>query len=257
MFTTTTKTTTTSATAGRWGCILIALCLGILGCASTESGSAPAPHSLHSTVPDGALNLAGDGQFTADEDAVRMFDYFLTAEGEIPESELRALVTDTIHRRLPAAAAEQAVTAFDDYSEYRDETAQLLASDSADPEQLSEFRARFAELHAQTVARVPGIRDDLERVDRALAIRAVLDDRALSTASRDRALATIMSENRALTPAAPERSRIHLTLRAEIAALRASGASAEDIHALRVDRVGAAAADRLAQLERERERAQR
>ena len=240
------------------------------GCASSEYGQAPSPHSLHNTVPDGALRLTADGNFVADEDAIVLFDYFLTVEGEVSDGELHALVGVEINRQLSGDDAAAARVAFDDYIAYRKASAEAMAA-SDDPEIVA---AELARIHAEAVTKLPGIAGDLQRIARATALRSLLgasgdngsvsagkptyENRSRSlTEARRGELARIITET--TTPAqaaadaeARQASRLALDLRDETRVLQQGGAGAADVHALRVTRVGAEAAERLAALDRQR-----
>src|SRR5882724_6410971 len=50
------------------------------------------PRSLRGTRIDGGLVVDADGRFVATIDARRLFDYFLTASGEVPADLLRARI---------------------------------------------------------------------------------------------------------------------------------------------------------------------
>ena len=229
------------------------------GCASSDIGKAPVPGSLHGTDADGALRLAADGRFVADEDAIQLFDYVLTTEGEVSDDELHLLVQAEARKQLPTAEVAEVETAFSEYMTYRLESAEILASGD-DP---AIIEAKLIALHAEAVKTLPGIAADLPRLQRAMALRAVASDSSSKSAETEHATVTRIEAE--MTPVgdalanaeAREASRRALTLRTETRELQASGASDAELHAARVARVGTEAAGRLAQLDARRAEWQR
>lgn len=255
--------------------VAVAAFLPVWGCASSDLGKAPTPRSLEGTDPDGALRVAEDGRFMADEDALQFFDYVLTTEGEVSDHELHAMVRREATRQLPAEMVTDVEAAFAAYIAYREEAAALLgelggastgrAVAAAEPARSTtlpaEIEARLIMLHARTVALLPGIAADWPRLRRALALRAVAtmasDDRADTGETRNQAVLRIDNE---MTPAGDTlaRARVRrasrrvLDLAADTRALTRRGAGDDVRHAFRVNRVGAEAAERLAALDRQR-----
>lgn len=236
-----------------------ALTLVSAGCASSDVGKAPVPHSLQGTDADGALRVAADGNFVADEDAIQLFDYVLTTEGEVGDTDLHLMVRAEAREQLPANRVSDAETAFAAYMTYRLQSAEILASGD-DP---AAIESELVALHAEAVKTLPGIAADLPRLQRAMALRAVSADASYKNAETRRSAVTRIEAE--MTPAgdalanaeAREASRRALTLRAETRALQSDGASAEDIRAIRAARVGVEAAERLAELDARRAEWQR
>ncbi len=212
------------------------------------------PDSLVDTEPDGALRIDGDGRFVADLGARLFFDYFLTATGERSVSELRSLIVREIEARLPPAAAAEAIRVLDAYLSYR-RAARRMATRGEVPETLSQrleaLRAlRRDRLGAELAESFFGTEERMAEAD--LARREILADDSLAEAERDHRLWEI---EQSLPPAVREaraRASLPSRLRADEAALREAGGSDEEVRALREQMVGAAAADRLAELDRER-----
>lgn len=224
-----------------------------LGCTpSAEIGERP--YSLRGTVPDGELRADGAGHFIADSDAFLFIDYYLTANGEIPDHVLNGLIIDELERQLPATAAAGATSIFTRYIEYRQDAAALMQNPTV-PE--DEVLARLQRLHAELVADVPGLANEPLRFERAFALREVLSDKSLSPAARGAAIArieaTMVPAGEVLAEAEAARaSRVVLELSAAEERLRSQGRSDEEIHALRSSMVGEEAAGRLAALDRRR-----
>jgi lipase chaperone LimK len=88
--------------------------------------SAAAP-SLRGTSVDGALEADASGHFVPSASAVRLFDYFLSAEGEVPTRDLRASVRREAERTLPPSEVDSALALFDRYVTYRQVAAARLS----------------------------------------------------------------------------------------------------------------------------------
>ncbi len=206
------------------------------------------PRSLAGTDTDGALTVDDRGHFVADDDAMRLFDYFLTAEGEIDDGAIRALVDDAIAQRLSGDAAAEAMDAFARYYEYRTHSVQVLSEAGQSPEKA---RTRLHELYTSLVADLPGLVDEPVRIDRAFAVRTALSETCVEAATRVECVADVESR----VAVEPDReaearaaSRIMLDLRE--AESRAAGTNA--VRAVRMARVGAAATARLLELDHAR-----
>jgi hypothetical protein len=117
----------------------------------------PLPRSLAGTEVDGALELDGSGHFIADRAALRLFDYFLAAEGEEPIAELRARVAREAVVRLPPSEVDAALALFDRYVEYRRAVPGSLSGVAR-----GDLRGALAAVHELRVARFGA--DDAERL---------------------------------------------------------------------------------------------
>lgn len=219
----------------------------------TNPGSAAPgalPASLEGTEADGAITADAAGHLVISLELRRLFDHFLAATGEEPPAAIRARIIAALHARLPATAAAEAIAILDRYLAYRDAARQLTPP--ADPRaglaQIHDLRARmfspevvkafFADEEAATYA--------------ALDRRDVLTDTALSAAERERRLAEIDAR----LPAAVQKARAAATAPIDEMnreqAMRAAGASDDQIAAARAANLGAEAAARLAELDRTR-----
>jgi hypothetical protein len=75
--------------------------------------------SLAGTDIDGAFTIGDDGRFAPDRQAIRLFDYFLTTEGERDAAAIRAAVLDAARARLSPDDADRALALYDRYLGYR------------------------------------------------------------------------------------------------------------------------------------------
>lgn len=205
------------------------------------------PGSLDGTEIDGAAAVDPAGQLVIDLPLRRLFDYFLSASGEEPLAVLRARIIAALRARLPEAAAAQAIDLLDRYLGYRGAARQLAAgAETAGLAQLHELRARW--LSPRVAAAWFG--DEEAALAAALARRAVLTDPAGSPAERERALAEIDARTPAAVIEARAAALAPVTELARETAMRAAGASAEELAAARTAALGSDAAARLAELDR-------
>lgn len=125
-----------------WRSVLLVSIMALVACASegpapditVEANEEPAvlrPASLTGTEPDGALRTDAEGHFVLDAQALRWFDYHLTAEGELSDDELRAWTVSMIAKTLREPAAAEAAHQFDQYRAYRSQASALLNNSSA------------------------------------------------------------------------------------------------------------------------------
>jgi lipase chaperone LimK len=212
------------------------------------------PASLAGTRPDGSLEVDPQGHFRPSARTRELFDYFLSAQGEEPPETIRARIVAAIDRRLPAAAAADAVALLDRYLAYRERARERAGDglDTAPPEVRLEAIARLRRevLGAADAEALFGDEEARDRV--ALARRRALADPTLAPDERARRLAEADAALPESMRRAAEAATRPMRLAADEAALRASGASDDEIQRLRTERVGSEAAARLAALDRER-----
>jgi lipase chaperone LimK len=213
----------------------------------------PLPHSLEGTEVDGWLGVDDDGRLVVTPGARWFFDYFLSATGEEAPEQIRARIVSEIDKRLPPTAAREAVDLLDRYLAYRDRVRTLLASGAPDDVERRLAQLRDIRRQAFGAADAAALFGDEEAVQ-ALDIerRRVLSDATLSPDERERRLGDIEQQ---LPPAARQAradSATLIQLNEDERQLRGAGASPEDLHALREQRFGGEAADRLDALDRER-----
>jgi lipase chaperone LimK len=207
------------------------------------------PASLRGTREDGALRVDGAGDLVIAPEVLRFFDYYLSATGEESAATLRGRIVAAIHRRLPdERPAVQAVALLDAYLDYR-EASRGLRVDGDDPAaRLDALRALRRRSFGTAVAEA--LFGDEER---ALAVaieqRKLLADAALSRGERERRLSDLEARLPDRVREARAEATRPLRERAEEDALRAGGASDDDLHDYRAATVGEAAADRLAALD--------
>lgn len=223
-----------------------------LEAAAVEHAEAPLPASLRETETDGWLGVDDDGHLVVTPGARWFFDYFLSATGEESPEDLRARIVGEIERRLPPTGAREAVALLDRYLSYRERVRSAQDTGSAD-----DLGDRLAELHrtrvdtfgASDAAILFGEEEQVQSAD--LRRRAVMSDTTLTPDERERQLHAIEQQLPPAVRAARADTFAPLHLMQDEQALRAAGGSADDVHALRAQRFGAEAAERLAALDRE------
>lgn len=214
--------------------LLIALATGCY--AGTDELASLQPRSLAGTDVDGALRVGPDGALVLDAGAQRAFDYFLTADAELAPAELDAWVYAELGRELPGHA-DEAFAAWRTYLEYRAEAAAALDDRAA------ELGALESRLNAAVdrLGDAPLAAEERAQLARAFALKRA---HALAGEAREAALAEL-----AAAPGEPEELVTGLRT---ISAARLAGAGAAEVQSLRAEHFGAAAADRLADLDARR-----
>ncbi|WP_437737703.1 lipase secretion chaperone [Sorangium sp. So ce1335] len=212
----------------------------------------PAPPSLRGADVDGAVIVDERGDLVVGPEILALFDHFLTATGEEPAAVIRARIIAAIRERADGPAADQAVALLDRYLGYREAASAALVGPEADPAArlaaLREVRrAHFGEPDATQL-----FGDEEREGEAAIEQSRVLADATLSPDERDARIAEVEAALPDDIREAREAAVRPLAQQAEEQALRDAGASDEDLHAYRVATVGAEAADRLAELDRQR-----
>jgi lipase chaperone LimK len=180
------------------------------------------PPSLRGTEVDGALHVDEQGRFRPNADALDLFEYFFSATGEEPYEQLVARIIAEIHALIGGEAADQALAFLERYLEYRGRAVALRSARSGDD------AIEPADLH-----------EELRVLRREVfgAEEAAILFREAEPAER-RARARVVRPTR---------------LAREVEHLRREGVGEQEIRRLRERRVGSAAAERLAGLDRERD----
>ena len=206
------------------------------------------PASLEGTEADGAISADAAGHLVIDLELRRLFDHFLAASGEEPIPTIRARIIAVLRARLPATAAAEAIAILDRYLAYRNAARGLVApaSPAAGLDQIHDLRVTW--LSAE-VAKAFFAAEEAS-IYAALARREIVEDPALSPAERARRLAAL----EAARPAADREARAAATAPIDEmnreAAMRAAGASDDQLAEVRTAALGAEAAARLAELDR-------
>ncbi len=213
--------------------------------------------SMEGTRPDGQLTVAPGDELVVDAELTRLFDYYLAGQGEKSLAEIRQQTERELERRLKPQAAGQAKRLLDAYWRYKEALAGLEATLPKAAGAAAALRQRMAarqQLRAQffTAGEIAGLFgfDDAYDQD-AVARLEISQDRNLTEPQRQQKLA---AHDAALSPALREEReapRRILMLEESAAAMRARGASEDEVYRMRAASLTAEAATRLADLDRE------
>jgi len=220
---------------------------------AVAAASLPLPASLLGTDLDGALLRDVEGRFVPTRDALDLFDYFLSASGEEPDSVIRARIEAAIAARLddPAPALEL----LERYLAYRAEARALFEEENAAALPLERRLQRIRELRrahfgAQLAGELFAAEEERWRVD--VERLHVLRDPALGEEEQASRLAALDAQLPEPVREARSAATAALVLIRDEARLRSEGATEAEIGALREARFGPEAAARLAALDRAR-----
>jgi lipase chaperone LimK len=227
------------------------------GASAKEPGAPGLPeraHSLRGTDIDGALRVGPDGKLELGPDVVRFFEYFLSATGEESDAVIRARIEAAIREKLDGPAEAEALALLDKYMAYREAGRNIAVPPGADEDPLVRLNAvkklRRTHFGEEAASLLFG---DEELEGEVAAERArIMKDPALSPEERQAKLAEVEAKLPEAARNAGEAATRPLRLREGEAALRANGASEEEVHRHRVEAVGEEAADRLRELDRSR-----
>ncbi|MCC6848552.1 MAG: lipase chaperone [Deltaproteobacteria bacterium] len=219
----------------------------------------PRPRSLRGTRVDGGLVVDAAGRFVPTIDARRLFDYFLTATGEIPDEALRVRIVREIARRLPPPAAVDAIVLLDGYLGYRARVRALATAEAPDDDDLESRLATLIAIRRTTLgpeAAAAFFAEEEADARRLLEARRIADDPTLAPQERAARVEAIFEAAEADLPpetrAARAAARLATTLRAAEDEIRNRGGDDAEIAAVRERTAGPEAAGRLAALDRER-----
>lgn len=222
--------------------------------ADIDLAKLPLPGSLEDTEIDGGLAADDDGNLIVNQGVRALFDYFLSATGEEPAATIEARILAEIDKRLEPKAAAQARDLLDRYLEYRKRTRRLFeegdaATDLA--ERLEQVRQLRREVFGPDAA--DGLFGDEEAYDFvAVAQHEIGTDPSLSSEEKQRLIAELDEQLPEDQRRARDETTKPLRMFREVEEMRDSGASDEDVQAVREQYFGEEAAERLAVVDRER-----
>ncbi len=206
--------------------------------------------SLRGSTRDGGARVGADGQLVVDRDLRRLFDYFLTLAGELDAAGIRMLVAEDLATQLPAAVVNVALDQFDRYVDYLRRAAQLPEGGD-----LVTRLARLAELRRAVFGEATAkayFGEEEEHAERTVARLAIADDKTLTAEQRAAALADLDARMPESQRAAIDAANSASIAAAQTEHLDQSHADAATRDAERTAMWGAEAAQRLAELDRQR-----
>jgi lipase chaperone LimK len=210
--------------------------------------------SLRGTDVDGALRVGPDGELLLGPEILRLFDYFLTAEGEETDEVIRARILAAIRERADGPAALQAAALLDEYLSYRKDAKSIALPPerASDPEARLEAIRALRKKHFGEEAADAIFGDEEREGAAAMAESRVAKNGALSPEEREAKLAAIEDELPDHVRHARAESLLPVRARAEESAMREEGATDEAVRAHRVETFGEEAAGRLEELDQQR-----
>jgi lipase chaperone LimK len=212
------------------------------------------PPSLEDPVVTGQLHADERGRFVPTPDALRLFDYYLRARGEVSGAWVQARVNREIETRLPESAQASAQALFVQYRTYLDAEARLEVG-AVEPDEMERRLDVLHELRRDTFGPTTArmLFEDQEGVERvAIERRRVMNDPTLDARERIRRLAELQSELPENVQRAEAEAHSPLRLARDEERLRAEGASEEEIQAMREEQARAAETQRQDDLDRTR-----
>ncbi|MFG5862995.1 lipase secretion chaperone [Metapseudomonas sp. CR1201] len=213
------------------------------------------PASLSGTQVDGRFHLDSDGNLLITEDIRRIFDYFLSIQGEESLSSSIQRLRDYMAGQLDDPAESQAMALLNQYLDYKRQLVQLERDMPllADLNALRQREAAVQALRARIFsAEAHQVFFALEEAYNAFTLqrleiqRSSLDP-AAKAAAIDQLRSALPDELQALAA-----SQLQAELRVQVGALREAGGSPEQIRQLRQQLVGAEATIRLEALDQQR-----
>jgi len=219
---------------------------------AAEPALGPVPASLSGTDEDGALRVDDRGELLVGPEILAFFDYFLAASGEESAAAIRARILKRIREKLKEPAAGQASQLLDKYLAYREATRTIKAGAEGDIQARLDALRRLRREHfgAGDADKLFGVEERATAV--AIAQQRVQRDPDLSPEERKRRLDELEAQLPEDVKKARQAALGSLRQREDEQALRAAGATDEEIQRHRVDAVGQEAADRLKDLDQQR-----
>ena len=224
------------------------------------------PRSLQGTDVDGEIIIDENQQLVVTEGLRRLFDYFLSALGEEDEATIFARVESYIRSFVPEPAASQAIVIFNRYIDYlkampeiekRYGNLQLQTTQNGelDLNMVAQQKQDVAKLRqqyfdTQTITAFFGAEDEYD--DYSIAMINIEQNKLLSDeqkAAAQQDYISRMPDN--MTKANIEQQANLNSLMRRTEQMKAQGATPEALYNMRRKLVGAAAAGRLAQLDKE------
>lgn len=193
------------------------------------------PSSLAGSEPDGELRTDARGRLVADPGALRLFDYFLSAQGEEGLPAVKARITAEINRRLEGDARAEAQTLLTQYLSYRDQAREMNAR-KQQPADLESGFAMLSDLRRAVFGR--HVADQLFGEEERAA-RRFLDAR------RNPGDPEVQAARRA------DEALLPVVLAEKETELRKRNATEAEIRSARIELAGPEAARRLEALDRE------
>lgn len=228
------------------------------------------PRSLQGTQVDGDIIIDENKQLVVTRGLRRLFDYFLSTQGEETEDTIHQRVEAYIRKHTPEPAASDAVQIYHSYVQYLKALSdmqnnyghlqmQATQAGQLDMNLLKQRRqdnVRLRQQHFNAVTIAAFFDEDDAFEDYTVAMMAIQNDPSLSAEQKKQAkqdyIQKMPNNQQKQQLQAHDKQQILITeLMTRTEQLKKSGASADELYAMRVEMVGAAAAKRLATLDKQ------
>ncbi|MBF0118344.1 MAG: hypothetical protein HQK79_05870 [Desulfobacterales bacterium] len=219
------------------------------------------PNSLKGTEIDGNLVVDDSGKLIINKDIRYCFEYFLSASGEEPIETIRGRIEEYIQNKLPKEAAKEASDILDSYFKYKSRLGEVekqssLADIKDNQERLEKILEQRISVRKETMQ--PKVAEaffaEEEAYDKfTLKCMALKEDKTLSDAEKEAKIIQFEEELPESYKMNRKSERERIELEKEVERLKKQGASIEEIKALRTKTLGPEVAERLSELDKERE----
>ena len=194
--------------------------------------------SYQGSQPDGAINLDDNGDIILDVDLKRLFDYYLSAIGELPLDQMRKYLQQFAAENLNPIQLQQLLEYFDQYSQYLTQSDLFFKNINAELS-LEEKMLLLSEFRNETLGSAMANGFFSEQKDY---INYVLADK--NSENIDQQQGWLEAEN--------EATKFHDVVLENREFSYSDSLSASEVYDYRVEQYGQEAANRLTQLDQER-----
>lgn len=209
--------------------------------------------SLRDTVIDGDVSIGFAGHLKPDLGLRRLFDYYLTLNGETDLPGIRELLQqDLLHRRLAASVAKEVMQTFDNYVHYQQAAVRVANQPGITlSDQFAQLQALRQQILGAVVAKAFYRGEDAQQ--QKLLQRLTLEsNRELSPAQKTLRLQTLDAAMPVAEREARAEAGVGQLVQQQTALLDDAHADPATRHAERADVWGDTVADRLAVLDQQR-----
>ncbi|HHL32495.1 MAG TPA: hypothetical protein ENJ41_07895, partial [Oceanospirillales bacterium] len=190
---------------------------------------------------DGKININIHGKIITDIDLKRLFDYFLTATGELSLEEISSQLTQYAAQRLTKEQLQQLLGLFDRYQSYLTEAQQLTV--------LNDNKVSLQEkIWVLSALRTDALGKEMAQgffADEENYMKFTLNDKQIDDELSEEEIQWLAAENRA--------TEFQDTLLQNQQFQQSQTISKSDIQAIRTEQYGADTANRLAELDHQRQ----
>ena len=218
------------------------------------------PSSLQGTAMDGSFRLDGNGRLIVEPSVVRIFEYFMSTIGEDSLETIIARVKNLIEAALPDTAKGDAHLLLAQYLDYRQQQGDLLQDSAQLGGSPAELRETFKQVQQLRRDIFGSTHADSLFKDEESYMEFSLNSMELNKTQTGQTELENIASLRALAINLPESHRkvveeqlVQRELDERTALLKQEDANAEELRIMREQLIGTEAAERLGQLDVQRE----